>query len=55
MIAPFLASGRSGFYLAVLTEGEVAAGDRLELSRTDEGMPTVFEIVDEARREEAAG
>ena len=55
MIERFLASGRSGFYLAVLTEGDVAAGDRLELSRTDEGLPTVSEIVDEARREEPAG
>jgi MOSC domain-containing protein YiiM len=29
----FLHSGRSGFYFAVLLEGEVAAGDRIEQSR----------------------
>ena len=52
MIRRFLASGRSGFYLAVLTEGDVAAGDRIELDHTEEGLPTVSEVVDEARREE---
>ena len=29
MVKPFLASGRSGFYLAVTQEGEVAAGDEI--------------------------
>ena len=31
MVNRFLRSGRSGFYLAVLEEGEVAAGDAIEL------------------------
>ena len=52
IIEQFLASGRSGFYLTVLTEGDVAAGDRLELIPTKEGLPTVSEVVDEVRREE---
>ena len=53
VIRRFLASGRSGFYLAVLTEGDVAVGDRIELIRAEEGLPTVSEVVDEARREES--
>jgi MOSC domain-containing protein YiiM len=55
MIQRFLANGRSGFYLAVLTEGDVAAGDRLEVAHAEEGLPTVSEVVDEARREEPGG
>jgi MOSC domain-containing protein YiiM len=31
IIKRFLASGRSGFYLKVVQEGEVGAGDRIEL------------------------
>lgn len=53
VIARFLASGRSGFYLAVVEEGDVAAGDLLELIRTEGGLPTVSDVVDEARREES--
>lgn len=34
-IAPFLASGRLGFYLRVLTPGRVAAGDPIELEAAD--------------------
>ncbi len=35
IIAPFLASGRLGFYLRVLAEGAVEAGDPIELEAAD--------------------
>ena len=35
IIKKFLASGRSGFYFAVLQEGDVAAGDPIELVERD--------------------
>jgi MOSC domain-containing protein YiiM len=41
---PFLASGRVGFYLRVLEEGELAAGDGLELVRRGEGGFSVRRI-----------
>jgi MOSC domain-containing protein YiiM len=41
---PFLASGRVGFYLRVLEEGEVAAGDPIELVRRGEGGFSVRRI-----------
>jgi len=41
----FLQSGRSGFYLAVLKEGEVTAGDSIELLKQDEHGVTVADIV----------
>jgi MOSC domain-containing protein YiiM len=40
----FLASRRTGFYLAVLREGEVGAGDTIELLERDAGALTVAEI-----------
>ena len=44
IIKKFLASGRTGFYLGVLREGEVAAGDRIEaISRDPHGI-TVADI-----------
>jgi len=55
MVRRFLASGRSGFYLAVLEEGDVAAGDPIELLGTDHGHPTVSQVVDEVRGEEPGG
>lgn len=45
MVKRFLASGRSGFYLAVLEEGEVAGGDPIELTARDEHHVTVAAIV----------
>jgi MOSC domain-containing protein YiiM len=45
IIKRFLASGRSGFYLAVLQEGEVGAGDTLELLQRDPHQVTVTDIV----------
>src|SRR6059036_760909 len=52
MVRRFLASGRSGFYLAVLEEGAVAAGDLIEWISEPRDVPTVFEVVDEVRAEE---
>lgn len=46
----FLASGRTGFYLAVLQEGEVSAGDRIELIHRDENQVTVAAMVRLMRR-----
>jgi MOSC domain-containing protein YiiM len=45
MLKRFLQSGRTGFYFAVTTEGEVGAGDPIELiARSDEGL-TVTDVV----------
>src|SRR5438876_2605922 len=55
MVRRFLASGRSGFYLAVLEEGAVAAGDLIEWISEPRAVPTVFEVVDEIRAEEPGG
>ena len=44
---PFLASGRTGFYLRVLEEGEVSAGDAIERVATDPAAPTIREVVQE--------
>jgi len=41
----FLASGRSGFYLRVLQEGEVGAGDAVERVRSDAVQMSVREIL----------
>ena len=45
MIERFLASHRSGFYLEVVKEGEVGAGDAVEPIHRDENRVTVSEIV----------
>jgi MOSC domain-containing protein YiiM len=40
MVKRFLASGRTGFYLAVVREGEVGAGDEIKVtSRDPHGVP----------------
>jgi MOSC domain-containing protein YiiM len=46
MVKRFQRSGKSGFYLAVLQEGEIAAGDSFELIARDEPGVTVTEVVD---------
>ncbi len=46
MVQRFLDSRRSGFYLAVLTEGWVQAGDAVERTARAEASLTVTEIVD---------
>ena len=44
MVKRFLASGRTGFYLAVLQEGEVGAGDSIELIEKSADSLTVSDI-----------
>lgn len=46
IVKRFLNSGRTGFYLAVLREGEVAAGDVLVLTGRDEHALSVTDIVE---------
>jgi MOSC domain-containing protein YiiM len=45
MVKRFLQSGRTGFYLAVLREGEVARGNQIELVTRDDHGVTVADIV----------
>ena len=45
MVKRFQRSGRTGFYLAVLHEGEVAAGDPVEVIARDEHGVTVADVV----------
>jgi MOSC domain-containing protein YiiM len=45
MVKRFLESGRTGFYLAVAKEGEVAAGDSIELLERDEHNVTIADVV----------
>ena len=44
MVKQFLRSGRTGFYLAVLREGEVGAGDRVEFTLHDDRALSVADI-----------
>jgi MOSC domain-containing protein YiiM len=46
IIKRFLHSGRNGFYFAVAQEGDVAAGDSIELLARDENGVTVADIVE---------
>ena len=45
MIKRFLKSGRSGFYLSVAKEGDVGAGDAIELLSRPDGAPTVTDTL----------
>jgi MOSC domain-containing protein YiiM len=45
MVKRFLASGKSGFYVAVLREGEVGAGDEMKLMAREPNAVAVSEIV----------
>ena len=45
MVKRFLRSGRSGFYLAVLEEGQIAAGNSIQVLTRDEHGVTVADIV----------
>jgi MOSC domain-containing protein YiiM len=45
MVKRFLQSGRTGFYFAVLQEGEVATGDSIELLERDEHNIPVADVV----------
>jgi MOSC domain-containing protein YiiM len=44
MVKRFLASGRTGFYLAVIREGEVGASDEIEVTARDPNAVTISEI-----------
>jgi MOSC domain-containing protein YiiM len=44
MVKRFLASGRTGFYLAVLSEGEVGSGEGIEFTARDGHDVTVADI-----------
>ncbi len=45
IVRRFLQSRRTGFYLAVLREGEVAAGDSIQVTAQERGGLTVADIV----------
>ena len=44
MVRRFLASGRTGFYLAVAREGEVGAGDEIKVISRDENAVPLSEV-----------
>jgi MOSC domain-containing protein YiiM len=44
MVKRFLASGRTGFYVAVVREGEVGAGDEMKVIARDSNAVAVSEI-----------
>ena len=52
MVKQFLASRRTGFYFRVLQEGEVGAGDTLEMVSRDDNNITVADITQLYVREE---
>jgi MOSC domain-containing protein YiiM len=45
MVKRFLQSGRSGFYFAVVREGEITAGDRLEIAARAAPGVTVSDMI----------
>jgi MOSC domain-containing protein YiiM len=45
MVKRFLQSGRSGFYFAVVREGEITAGDRLAIAARDARGVTVADMI----------
>jgi MOSC domain-containing protein YiiM len=51
MVKRFLASGRTGFYLAVLQEGEVGVGDPLQMIERNERSVSVSDITQLYTRE----
>ena len=51
IIKRFLASERTGFYFAVLREGEVGAGDQIELIERSQGSVNVNQVVQLYARE----
>ncbi len=54
LVDRFLTSGRTGFYLRVLEEGELGAGDGIEGLGGGEGRPTMADLV-AARRKAGEG
>jgi len=45
MVRRFQISGRSGFYMAVRTEGIVEEGDMIELLHQETGNPTITQAI----------
>ncbi len=45
MLRRLLRTGRSGFYLRVLKEGVLSAGDTIDRTRADESAPTIPEVL----------
>jgi len=45
MVKRFLASGRSGFYFAVAVEGDLAAGDAIEILERHPAAVTIPELL----------
>ena len=45
MIKRFLMSGRSGFYLAVLREGDVGAGDAMQFTARSSNTPSITDVI----------
>jgi len=45
MVKRFLRSGRTGFYLAVLREGDIGVGDSFDLIAADDNQITVADVV----------
>src|SRR5207244_1904601 len=54
MVKRFLHSGRTGFYLSVLEEGNVGAGDLVEMASKAQGNVSVAEVASLYAREENA-
>lgn len=54
MVKRFMRSGRTGFYLAVVREGEVGAGDAIEAVDQDEARVSVAEVVAKYQSRDAA-
>jgi len=52
-VCEFLESGRLGFYLRVLEEGEVAPGDAIERVASDAAQPTIAAVIEKLHRREA--
>jgi MOSC domain-containing protein YiiM len=51
IVKRFLQSGRSGFYFAVPKEGEVTAGDSIDLLKRDKHGVTIADVVNLYRRD----
>lgn len=54
IIPTFLHRGRSGFYFAVVEEGDVAEGDPIHLIHAASGSPTIADLVAARIREDRA-
>ena len=54
IVKRFLRSGRTGFYLAVVSEGSVGAGDEIELIDQDRARVSVADVAAKYRSRDAA-